>query len=96
MASGTIHLRTQVHALYFIGDMPFSEETLARIATYVGCASTDDVYLRDVTQAVHASIHALQPFTIEHRQAFEDDARADMRDEAEAQDTLDKVLGVGE
>lgn len=30
------------------------------------------------------------------KRAFEDDARADMRDEAEAQDALDKVLGVGE
>lgn len=30
------------------------------------------------------------------KRAFEDDAQADMRDEAEAQDTLDKVLGVEE
>lgn len=68
------------------------EQRMAGICKVIGreVESSNNLTLMEAAAVLNALETRLKQI------AFEDDAHADMRDEAEAQDTLDKVLGVGE
>lgn len=59
----TVHVRSQVHALFFVGDLPLSEETISRLNP-VAQFSLDDILLRDVADAIGAAADAMKPFEV--------------------------------
>lgn len=91
----TVHVRSQVHALFFVGDLPLSEETIERLNP-VAQLRTSDILLRDVSDAIFAAADAMKPFYVteddpETLQAEHDAASepGDRDPEADKQTALD-------